>query len=92
MRASFGLLSLLAATGNVSAHLAKAFTPFLTPLNSSVGWIIGNDLWNITINQSYGKKLFYKNHDLIGDAVGHYAGYGESITLTLNLENKLTLS
>jgi rhamnogalacturonan endolyase len=49
--------------------------PFLKPLSNS-SWLIGNDLWNITIGPSYGKKLYYQNQDLIGNAVGHYSGYG----------------
>jgi len=50
--------------------------PFFQSLDSSSGWIIGNDLWNITIGQVYGKKLFFQGQDLIGNAIGHYAGYG----------------
>lgn len=42
---------------------------------NSITHIIGNDLWNITISEVFGTKLYYKNHDLVGDAVGHYVSY-----------------
>lgn len=49
-----------------------AFSPFFQQV-SDAQWVIGNDVWNITISSTYGKKLFYKDKDLIGNAVGHYA-------------------
>ncbi|KAL3425122.1 rhamnogalacturonate lyase [Phlyctema vagabunda] len=57
--------------------VVHAAGPFLQPLTptSKTGWVIGNDLWNITIGDVYGKKLFYKGRDLIGGAVGFYSGY-----------------
>lgn len=58
--------------------VASEFTkPFLIPRTANTGWIIGNSLWNITIGDVYGKKLFYGGRDLIGNAVGHYSGYGK---------------
>ena len=57
-------------------QLCAAAGPFLKPQNGS--WVIGNDLWNITQGPVYGKKLFYKGKDIIGDAVGHYVGYSNS--------------
>lgn len=51
---------------------ADAFSPFFQQVDDAQ-WVIGNDVWNITIGSTYGKKLFYKERDLIGDAVGHYA-------------------
>ena len=48
--------------------------PFLLSLNDTQH-VIGNDIWNITIGRQYGVKLFYKDHDLVGNAVGHYASY-----------------
>ncbi|KAI9738374.1 MAG: hypothetical protein M1834_008877 [Cirrosporium novae-zelandiae] len=50
---------------------AAASGPFLQTVDSS-SWVIGNDLWNITIGKYYGTKLYYKDNDLIGDAYGHY--------------------
>ncbi|TVY33448.1 Rhamnogalacturonate lyase [Lachnellula subtilissima] len=73
MRSIFPILSFLYATA------LAVEKPFLIPLNSTTGWVIGNGLWNITIGDVYGKELFYEGRDLIGDAVGHYSGYdGES--------------
>lgn len=69
---SFNLYAFL----SIALATAKAEKPFIQQVSNSSEWIIGNDLWNITIGETYGTKLFYKDHDLIGDAVGHYAGYG----------------
>ncbi|KAF3000022.1 hypothetical protein E8E14_005065 [Neopestalotiopsis sp. 37M] len=48
--------------------------PFLKQLNGST-WVIGNELWNVTQGQTYGTQLYYKDHDCVGDAVGHYVSY-----------------
>lgn len=48
--------------------------PFYLKLNDTQH-VIGNDLWNITIGYTYGTKLFYKQRDIIGNAVGHYVSY-----------------
>jgi hypothetical protein len=32
----------------------------------------------VTIGDIYGTKLFYKNRDIVGNAVGHYASYSLS--------------
>jgi rhamnogalacturonan endolyase len=50
--------------------------PFLQKVDDTTH-IIGNDLWNVTIGQQYGVKLYYKGKDLVGDAVGHYVSYSE---------------
>lgn len=50
--------------------------PFLTQVNNQT-WVIGNELWNVTQGKQYATKLFYKDHDLVGDAVGHYVSYSE---------------
>lgn len=52
----------------------EAAGPFLKTVGE-YEHIIGNDLWNITIGRQYGTKLYYKGHDLVGDAVGHYVSY-----------------
>lgn len=57
--------------------------PFLKQLNGST-WVIGNELWNVTQGQTYGTQLYYKDHDCVGDAVGHYVSYSES-ALSLNM-------
>ena len=67
--------------------LCAAAGPFLRPQNGS--WAIGNDLWNITQGPIYGKQLFFKGKDLVGDAVGHYVGYSilTALFCLLALEN-----
>ncbi|KAK0102170.1 hypothetical protein ONS95_001033 [Cadophora gregata] len=57
------------------AAASDTVKPFLIPRTSTTGWVIGNGLWNITIGDVYGRKLYYRGHDLVGDAVGHYSGY-----------------
>lgn len=49
---------------------------FLSQLNNQT-WVIGNELWNLTQGPKYGTQLFYKDHDCVGDAVGHYVSYSE---------------
>ncbi|KAI3318893.1 rhamnogalacturonate lyase [Xylariaceae sp. AK1471] len=48
--------------------------PFFSQVDSQT-WTIGNELWNLTQGPQYGVKLFYKDHDCVGDAVGHYVSY-----------------
>ncbi|GME55056.1 putative rhamnogalacturonate lyase protein [Neofusicoccum parvum] len=60
--------------GLLFSQLCAAAGPFLQSLEDG-SWVIGNDLWNITQGSVYGKQLYYKDKDLIGDAVGHYVGY-----------------
>jgi hypothetical protein len=54
--------------------VTEAAGPFLKTV-SEFEHIIGNDHWNITIGRQYGTKLYYKDHDLVGDAWGHYVSY-----------------
>jgi rhamnogalacturonan endolyase len=63
---------LLCALAAVQTVLAKG--PFFQEINATTH-VIGNDLWNITIGRQYGVKLFYKNKDIVGPAVGHYVSY-----------------
>ncbi|ORY67284.1 polysaccharide lyase family 4 protein [Pseudomassariella vexata] len=48
--------------------------PFLDQVDNQT-WVIGNEVWNVTQGRQYGVKLFYKEHDCVGDAVGHYVSY-----------------
>lgn len=48
--------------------------PFLVTI-SETEHVIGNSIWNITIGQTYGTKLYYKDKDLVGNAAGHYVSY-----------------
>lgn len=59
--------------GLLFSQLCAAAGPFLQELDGS--WVIGNDLWNITQGAVYGKPLYYRDKDVIGEAVGHYVGY-----------------
>jgi rhamnogalacturonan endolyase len=78
MKFNFGSVSLL--VGSAAALVAKRATgPFLTDVGNST-WIIGNELWNLTQGQQYATQLYYKNHDCVGDAVGHYVSYSKLIT------------
>lgn len=71
-------LLLLAANVLLSTVFARvvprATGPFLTQVDSQT-WIIGNDVWNVTQEAIYGVKLYYQDHDCVGDAVGHYVSY-----------------
>jgi rhamnogalacturonan endolyase len=66
--------SLLVATFAAFIGSSQAAGPFLKTI-SATEHILGNDIWNVTVGELYGKKLFYKNHDCVGNAVGHYASY-----------------
>ncbi|EPS36158.1 hypothetical protein H072_10252 [Dactylellina haptotyla CBS 200.50] len=59
--------------------------PFLVKVNNETA-IIGNDFWNVTIGRQYGTKLYYKNVDLVKQAVGHYVSYAGRLS-DLNLTN-----
>ncbi|KAH0167113.1 polysaccharide lyase family 4 protein, partial [Aureobasidium melanogenum] len=43
--------------------------------NGNGTWVIGNDVWNMTQEQTYGSKLYYKDKELVGQAAGHYVSY-----------------
>lgn len=58
----------------------RADGPFLSQVDNET-WVIGNELWNLTQQHTYGVKLFYKERDLVGDAVGHYVSYSKCISL-----------
>jgi hypothetical protein len=50
--------------------------PFLKRIDNQTH-IIGNDIWNLTIGEHFGTKLWYKGHDLVGNASGHYVSYSK---------------
>ncbi|KAF2754441.1 putative rhamnogalacturonase [Pseudovirgaria hyperparasitica] len=62
-----------------AAELAHARGPFLQILNATHS-VIGNDHWNVTQGFAYATKLYHKNQDLVGNAVGHYVSYSLSPT------------
>ncbi|RWA08559.1 hypothetical protein EKO27_g6551 [Xylaria grammica] len=49
-------------------------SPYFNQVDNQT-WVIGNELWNLTQGLKYGVQLFYKDHDCVGDAVGHYVSY-----------------
>jgi hypothetical protein len=51
--------------------------PFLKKISNQTH-IIGNDIWNLTIGEHFGTKLWYKGFDLVGNASGHYVSYSQS--------------
>lgn len=74
MRAIAFLIGAALVSASPAKHDPPA--PFLNQVDSQT-WVIGNELWNLTQGPKYGVKLFYKGHDCVGDAVGHYASYSE---------------
>jgi rhamnogalacturonan endolyase len=68
---------LVAVVASLVAGVVAATGPFLTALDNRT-WIIGNDVWNMTQGPIYGVKLYYKERDCVGEAVGHYVSYSMS--------------
>ncbi|KAH6664282.1 polysaccharide lyase family 4, domain III-domain-containing protein [Halenospora varia] len=68
------VFSALACAAIQVAAKPVSSAPFFTTV-SDTEHIIGNSIWNITIGFTYGTKLYYKNKDIVGDAVGHYVSY-----------------
>lgn len=66
----------ISALSSESSHGTSSAAPFLNQLDNQT-WVIGNGVWNVTQGPKYGVKLFYKNHDCVGDAVGHYVSYSK---------------
>lgn len=60
--------------GLLSVQSTLAAGPFFQP-TSSGEYILGNDLWNITVGKTQGRKLFYKGVDLVGGASGVYVSH-----------------
>jgi hypothetical protein len=69
-------LALVALCYTGQRGVAAAGDPFLKTIDNKTH-VIGNDLWNLTIGQNFGTKLWYKGHDLVGNASGHYVSYSE---------------
>lgn len=57
-----------------SSGFDSATPPFLQQLDNQT-WMIGNGIWNVTQQVTYGVQLYYKGQDCVGDAVGHYVSY-----------------
>lgn len=70
--------SLALAGVKAASHVRRNSTgPFLQQLDEQT-WVIGNELWNLTQQATYGVQLYYKDQDCVGDAVGHYVSYSTS--------------
>lgn len=67
---------LLAASAAARRVSERATGPFFQKLDNAT-WVIGNEIWNMTQQYTYGVKLFYQGHDCVGDAVGHYVSYSK---------------
>jgi rhamnogalacturonan endolyase len=85
------LTSLLASVAKARPDdSANATTePFVTQLDNET-WVIGNDVWNMTQQRTYGVKLMYNGRDCVGEAVGHYVSYSMSETLNRHRGGTLT--
>lgn len=52
---------------------AKALQkPFLIKISNTTH-VIGNGIWNVTIVGGFGRKLYYRNTELVGRSTGHYS-------------------
>jgi rhamnogalacturonan endolyase len=72
---ALGLLAL--AAGAQAEPARRAAKPFM--IKDGTSYIIGNDVWNLTIDaRGFGKKLMYRDTDLVGRASGHYVSYSMS--------------
>lgn len=70
-------LSLLLLSSVGVGGVAAAGEPFLKSIDAKTH-VIGNDLWNLTVGEHFGTKLWYKGYDLVGNASGHYVSYSMS--------------
>ncbi|KAK3941932.1 polysaccharide lyase [Diplogelasinospora grovesii] len=68
------LLATVGVTDAVPTQQSAAAGPFLKTVDSQT-WVIGNEIWNMTQGSIYGVKLYYKERDCVGRAVGHYVSY-----------------
>ncbi|KAK8102865.1 hypothetical protein PG984_016011 [Apiospora sp. TS-2023a] len=69
------ILALLLSSSRAHSLPSLASTgPFLQELGNKT-WVIGNEVWNMTQGRQYGTGFYYKDHDCVGDAVGHYVSY-----------------
>ncbi|KAI1309547.1 rhamnogalacturonate lyase [Xylaria venustula] len=68
------LLPIVTTLAGALPTRSHATGPFLSQVDNQT-WIIGNEFWNLTQGPYFGTQLFYKDHDCVGDAVGHYVSY-----------------
>ncbi len=70
------VLSIAASLIGAVPTKSRELSPFFSQVDNQT-WLIGNEVWNLTQGPKYGVQLFYKDHDCVGDAVGHYVSYSE---------------
>jgi rhamnogalacturonan endolyase len=58
--------------GLAAAQMGALQKPFLITLSNTTH-VIGNSIWNVTIVGGFGRKLYYKDSELVGRSTGHYA-------------------
>lgn len=75
MHATINMRAISVITALAAAKTTLATGPFLKQV-SSIQWIIGNNLWNLTQGATYATNLQYQGADAVGKAQGHYAGVG----------------
>jgi hypothetical protein len=64
----------------IAAQNPSQTKPFLITVNPQTH-VIGNSLWNLTIVRGFGKKLWYRDIELVGGSSGHYVSYSKAIHL-----------
>jgi hypothetical protein len=50
--------------------------PFFKKIGADVH-VIGNDVWNVTVNRVLANKLYFKGVELVGRGRGHFASYSK---------------
>ncbi|KAF2188583.1 polysaccharide lyase family 4 protein [Zopfia rhizophila CBS 207.26] len=68
----FAAVFTFATAGPIEGRVKRK--SFLKQVDNST-WVIGNGIWNVTQGRQYATKLWYKNKDLVDEAVGHYVSY-----------------
>ncbi|CAN8102445.1 unnamed protein product [Discula destructiva] len=85
------VLLTLAGSSSASSFSARSGGPFLEQLDNQT-WVIGNDLWNLTQQNTLGKQLQYKGQDCVGNAAGHYVSYADAAATTTSNQTSANLS
>lgn len=73
---SFLVLAVASVSRATSRDIVDSTGPFLQQVDNQT-WILGNEIWNLTQQVTYGVQLYYKDRDCVGEAVGHYVSYSK---------------
>ena len=68
------ILSWLLCPPAKAAKPSQLAKPYLLTVDANTH-IVGNSIWNVTIVRGFGRKLYYKNTELVGRSSGHYVSY-----------------